>query len=82
MVTRRHNRRVHLGNTKGNGFTFGGHQDDFLVDFDSLFETEQTGDHEFGAVADGVHGAVFDDDAFVGGEEGFEGADDAAQVGF
>ena len=48
--------------------------------FDIGFVSQQTGNHEFGTVADGVDGGVFDDYAFEVGQEGFEGTDDTAEV--
>ena len=42
---------------------------------------EDAWQENLGAVADGVDGAVFHDDALVSGEEGLLGPDDAPQVG-
>lgn len=44
--------------------------------------SQQAGNHELGTVTDGVDGRVFDNDTLKVGEEGFEGTDDAAEVGF
>jgi hypothetical protein len=42
--------------------------------------SQKSGKHELGTVADGVDGAVLDDDALVAGEEGLQGRNDLAQV--
>lgn len=45
-----------------------------------LTETEQTRNHELGTVADGVDGAVLDDNPLVRSEQRLEGRNDLAQV--
>jgi hypothetical protein len=45
--------------------TLGGHEDDLLVDLNTLLEPQQTGKHELGTIADGVDGAVLDHDTLV-----------------
>lgn len=71
----------HLRDGERDGLALGRHQHDLLVDGDVGFVAEQTRDHQLGTVADGVDGAILDDDALVAGEEGLQRADDTAQVG-
>lgn len=43
--------------------------------------SQETGEHELGAVAHGVDGTVLDDESLIRGQEGLQGSNDAAQVG-
>ena len=55
MITSGHDSSGHLGNSDADGFTLRGDTDDFLVDFDSVFISEHTGEHNLRAIADCVH---------------------------
>lgn len=46
------------------------------------FVAQQTGNHQFCTVTDGVDGTVFDDNTLVADEQGLERSDDPPQVGF
>ena len=74
-------RDAHLGDTDGNGLSLGGHEDDLLVDGDVGVVAQKTGDHELGAVADGVDGAILDDNPLKAGQEHLERFDDASEIG-
>jgi hypothetical protein len=50
------------------------------VNLNALLEAEETGKHELGTVADGVDGAVLDDDTLVAGQKRLEGRDDGTQI--
>jgi hypothetical protein len=50
------------------------------VNLNALLEAEKTGKHELGTVADGVDGAVLDNDTLVAGQKRLEGRDDGTQV--
>lgn len=54
MVASGHDSSGHLSNGDADGFTLGGDDDDLLVDLDSVFVTEDTGEHDLGTIADGV----------------------------
>lgn len=71
----------HEGNAEGDGLSLGGHDDDLLVDLDVGLVSEETGDHELGAIADGVDGRVLDHQSLVARQERLERADDPAEVG-
>lgn len=81
MVARCHLDSGHLCVGKSNSLTLGGHENNLLVDLDALLEAEKTGQHELGTVADGVDGAVLDDNALVAGQKALEGSDDVTEVG-
>lgn len=70
---------AHLRNRKSNGLTLGGDENDLLVGGNVLLEPQETGNHELGAVADGIDGRVLDDNALVRRQKGLEGLNDAAQ---
>jgi hypothetical protein len=48
------------------------------VDLDALLEAQQTRKHELGTVADGVDGAVLNNNTLVARQETLEGRDDVA----
>mmetsp|Transcript_16843 Transcript_16843/g.39923 ORF Transcript_16843/g.39923 Transcript_16843/m.39923 type:complete len:219 (-) Transcript_16843:483-1139(-) len=81
MITSGHHGCGHLSNGDSDGLTLGRHQNDLVVDVDVVRESKQTGNHELGAVADGVHRGILDDHSLVVRKEGFEGHDDPAEVG-
>jgi hypothetical protein len=66
---------------KGNGLTLGGHEDNLLMDFNALLESQQTRQHELSTVADSVDRAVLNNNAFVAHEQTLKRGDDPAQVG-
>lgn len=70
---------AHLRNGKSNGLALGGNENDLLVGRNVLLEPQETGNHELGAVADGIDGRVLDDNALVRRQKSLEGLDDAAQ---
>ena len=72
----------HGGDGHSNGLSLGGDDDTLGADFDVAGEAQDSGQHELGAVADGVDGAVFGHDARVVGEESLERQDDSPEVGF
>lgn len=80
VVARCHLDGGHLCVGKGDSLTLGGHEDNLLVDLNALLETEETGQHKLGTVADGVDRAVLDDNALVAGEKALEGRDDVTEV--
>jgi len=71
----------HLGVGKSDGLTLGSHENNLLVDLNTLLETEKTGQHELSTVADGVDRAVLDNDTLVAGQKALERRDDSAEVG-
>ena len=71
----------HLGDSKSDGLSLSGNKNNLLIDLNALLVAQETGNHEFGTVADGVDGAVLDDDALISSEERLQRADDAAEVG-
>lgn len=81
MIARGHLDSGHLGVGKSDGLSLGGHEDNLLVDLNTLLETEETGKHELGTVTNGIDRAVLDNDTLVAGEESLEGRDDVAEVG-
>ena len=71
MVAGCHDCGVHLGNPDRDRLPLRGHKDDFVVHVDLVSITEQARDHQLRAVTDGVHGAVFNDDAFIVYQQNF-----------
>jgi len=93
MVARVHDGGCHLRDAEGDSLSLGCHHHDLLThlqwneetgaqggNLDAVFEAKQTGDHELGAVADGVDGAVLGDHALVPDQETLQRHDDAAKV--
>jgi hypothetical protein len=81
VIARRHLDGRHLRISERDGLALGGHQNNLLMDVDALLETEKTGNHELGTVADGVDGAVLDNYTLVAGQETLERRDDVTEVG-
>ena len=81
VVARRHLNGRHLRVGESNGLTLSGHENDLLVDLDSLLESQQTRQHQLGTVADGVDRAVFNNNTLVAHQETLERSNDLAQVG-
>lgn len=80
MVARCHLNGGHLSVGKGDGLTLSGHEDNLLVDLNTLLEAEKTGKHELSTIADSVDRAVLDNDALVAGKKALEGRDDVTEV--
>lgn len=87
----------HLSNTQGNGLALGGHEHDFLTDFNASLcehvsknsthigigiptESKQARDHQLSTIADGINGAVLDDNALVGGQQALQRTNDLAKI--
>lgn len=51
------------------------------MNFNALLETKETGKHKLGAIANGVNGAVLDNNALVARQQALQGRNDLAQVG-
>jgi hypothetical protein len=51
------------------------------VNLDTLFESKKAGNHELGTVADGVDGAILDNDALVARQQTLQRRDDVTQIG-
>mmetsp|Transcript_11307 Transcript_11307/g.27527 ORF Transcript_11307/g.27527 Transcript_11307/m.27527 type:complete len:303 (+) Transcript_11307:533-1441(+) len=81
MVAVGHVRGRHLRDAHSDGLTFSGHQDHFLIDLDAVLEAQEAGEHELGAVADGVHRRVLHHAALEVREQELEGLDAVPQVG-
>mmetsp|Transcript_10076 Transcript_10076/g.28250 ORF Transcript_10076/g.28250 Transcript_10076/m.28250 type:complete len:213 (-) Transcript_10076:533-1171(-) len=81
MITSGHHGCGHLSNANSYGLTLGRHQNDLVVDFDTVRESKQTGNHKLGTVADGVHRGILDDHSLVVRQEDLEGHDDPTEVG-
>jgi hypothetical protein len=71
----------HLGDGDGDGLALGGHDDDLSADVDAVVVAQDAGNHEFGAVADGVDGGVLDHDPGQLQQQHLEGQHYSAQVG-
>ena len=80
MIARRHDRGGHLSDAHGDGLPLRRHEDHLLVDIDIVSETEQSGYHELGTVAYGVHGRILDDDALEIRQQHLQRHDHPAQV--
>jgi len=81
VIARREVDGGHERNTESDGLSFGGHDDDLLVDLDVGFVSKESGNHELGSVADGVDGGILDHESLVSGEERLERSDDSSKVG-
>jgi hypothetical protein len=81
VVARRHLNSGHLRICERNCLSLGGHQNNLLVDLNALLESQQTRKHELGTVADGVDGAVLNDNALVARQKALEGRNNVAQEG-
>lgn len=68
----------HLSDGKGNGLTLCGHEDDLFVHRYVGLISQEPRNHQFGSIADGVDGAVFDDNTLVADQEALERTDDTA----
>jgi hypothetical protein len=80
VITRCHLDSGHLGVGKSDSLALSGHEDNLLVDLNTLLETEKTGKHELSTVADGVDRAVLDDNTLIAGEKALEGRDDVTEI--
>ena len=72
----------HLSNGKGDSLTLSGDKGNLVADLDVAFITEDTGEHELGAIADSVDGGVLDYNTLVADKENFEGHNNAAEIFF
>ena len=72
MVARCHDCRSHLGDADGDGFSLGGHHDHLAV-ANVVGKSQEAGDHELGAVAYRVDGAILDYEALVAEQKSLEG---------
>ena len=81
MIASGHDSRGHLSNGNSDGLTLGRHQDYLVIDVNVVCEPKQTGDHQLGTVADGIHSGILDDHSLVVRKEGLEGHDNSAEVG-
>lgn len=80
MIASGHLDSRHLRIGERNGLTLGGHEDNLLVDLDTLLESQQTRQHELSTIADGVNRAVLNNDTLIAHQEAFKRRDDLAQV--
>ena len=71
----------HHSDGQADGFTLRRHDDDLLVHLDAVLVPQNSGQHDFGAVADRVDGRIFHHDFLVTSQECFERLDDPSQVG-
>lgn len=75
MVTGREFDGRHLCYSEGDGFTFGGHENDFFIDFDACFVAEETRNHESCAITYRIDGRVLDYNSFIRRQKTFERSD-------
>ena len=54
MVASGYDSSGHLSKRDADGFTLRGDDDDLLIDLDSVFVSEDTGEHDLGTIADSV----------------------------
>ena len=54
----------HLSDCNGNSFSLSGDDDDFLADFDVVVVSQDSGEHQFSTVANGVDCGILDDDSW------------------
>jgi hypothetical protein len=71
----------HLCVGERNGLTLGGHENNLLVDLDTLLESQQTRQHKLGTVADGIDRAVLNNNTLVAHQQTLKRRNDLAQVG-
>lgn len=58
VVASGHNGRRHLSNGQANGLTLGRTDNNLLIDLNSVFVSENTGQHNFSTVANGIHSGI------------------------
>mmetsp|Transcript_57746 Transcript_57746/g.101452 ORF Transcript_57746/g.101452 Transcript_57746/m.101452 type:complete len:376 (+) Transcript_57746:317-1444(+) len=80
VVNSGHHRRGHLSYAHRHRLSLGGDHNNLVSGLNAVGEAQQTRDHELGAVAHRVDGAVLDHHALERGEQDLQGHHDATQV--
>mmetsp|Transcript_3481 Transcript_3481/g.8390 ORF Transcript_3481/g.8390 Transcript_3481/m.8390 type:complete len:405 (+) Transcript_3481:155-1369(+) len=80
VIARRHHRRGHLGDPQRDRLPLCRDHHDLPPHLDSVLKAEEARNHELGAVANGVDGAVLHHDPLVRDQEPLQGEDRAPEV--
>ena len=75
-------RETYLGNADGDGFTLGGHQDNFIANLNTIRESQQTGNHQLGTIANSIHSRVLHHNLLMLQQQDFQRTDHTTQVFF